>query len=104
MIRLIIHLEQTGPTGTLMWWSESPDVPGFSATDQELQGLILRSRLAIEDARPDLGAVDFTYELAIGDELGSPDVVPTFDGEAAGGDTANPSARSATARLLPASA
>lgn len=44
-VRLHIYLEAT-PSG-VVWWSESPDVPGFHATDLRLQHLIQRSEVAI---------------------------------------------------------
>lgn len=105
MIRLVIHLEQPSPEVPLVWWAESPDLPGFSVMDDDLQGLIVRSKLAIEDGYPDLvGPIDFTYEMALDEEAASGDVMPTFQGQAVGADTANPSPRSATARLVSAGA
>ncbi|CAN5763475.1 hypothetical protein BH23ACT10_BH23ACT10_33480 [soil metagenome] len=44
-IRLHVYLEGT-PSGAV-WWSESPDVPGFHATDVRLQNLLRRSEIAI---------------------------------------------------------
>lgn len=104
MIRLHIHLEPASPTGGLVWWAESPDVPGFSATDEELQSLIIRSRIAIEDAYPELAPAEFTFEMVLDEPTGSADFVPSFEGEAMSGDNANPTANSSTARLQPAGA
>lgn len=101
MVQLVIHLEPTSPVGGLVWWAESPDAPGFSATDDELQGLIVRSRIAIEDAYPELRPLEFSYVLAE-EETPSGDVVPRFEGEAAGREGDNPTSRSATARLVTA--
>jgi predicted RNase H-like HicB family nuclease len=47
MTELIIHLEGGG--GEVVWWSDSPDVPGFSAAAPSLAELRARATAALEE-------------------------------------------------------
>lgn len=68
-IRLLIHLEPTD--AGLVWWTESPDVPGFSGTGQHLDDARIRAELAIRQILADQGVeeVSFTYQLVASGEL-----------------------------------
>lgn len=80
-IRLLVHLEPAGDQQ--VWWAESPDVPGFSASDATLRDLLARSSWALTEIAEERGddptSVDVVYELVgtIGsDNPGSADVKP----------------------------
>ena len=62
-VRLLIHMEPAD--SGLVWWTESPDVPGFSGTGIHLVDARVRSELAILDLLADKGVEDvsFSYEL-----------------------------------------
>jgi hypothetical protein len=64
-VRLLIHAEPA--ESGLVWWTESPDVPGFSGTGEHLVDARIRSELAIRDLLADQGIEDvsFTYELIV---------------------------------------
>jgi predicted RNase H-like HicB family nuclease len=59
-IRLVIHLEALPDRP--VWWAESPDVPGFSATEDTLGKLLNRAQWALD---AELGKpFQLEYELA----------------------------------------
>lgn len=64
-IRLLVHLEAAGDQQ--VWWAESPDVPGFSASDGTLRDLLARSSWAMteiaEERGDDPASVDLVYQL-----------------------------------------
>jgi hypothetical protein len=63
-VRLWIHAEPA--ESGLTWWIESPDIPGFSGTGEDLVDARVRSELAIQELLRDRGvdeAVSFAYEL-----------------------------------------
>lgn len=64
-IRLLVHLEPVGDQQ--VWWAESPDVPGFSASDMTLRDLLSRASWALteiaEERGGDPASVDPVYEL-----------------------------------------
>ena len=63
-IRLLIHLEPAGDRQ--LWWAESPDLPGFSASEDTLRDLLARANWAISEIAEESGVgpmVDVTYEL-----------------------------------------
>lgn len=72
MTELIIHLEDAD--GEVVWWAESPDVPGFSAAAPTLAELRERAReaLSARGARP----VQIVERL-VGKESGHGRVVTT---------------------------
>lgn len=47
MTELTIHLE--GVDGEVVWWADSPDVPGFSAAAPNLIALRERATAALEE-------------------------------------------------------
>lgn len=46
-VRVLVYLERADEGW--VWWAEAPDVPGFSAADDSLQTLLIRSELALRD-------------------------------------------------------
>jgi hypothetical protein len=52
-VRVLVHLETVPGDQRLAWWAESPDVPGFSALDDDLPSLIVRTNLALEELLED---------------------------------------------------
>lgn len=64
-IRLLVHLEPSGDQQ--VWWAESPDVPGFSASDATLKDLLARSTWALaeitEERGEDPASMDLVYQL-----------------------------------------
>jgi len=63
-IRLFVHLESAGDRQ--LWWAESPDLPGFSASDDTLRDLLARSSWALAEIAEEHGEdpnVDVVYEL-----------------------------------------
>ncbi|MFP3883641.1 MAG: DUF1902 domain-containing protein [Actinomycetota bacterium] len=64
-------------SGSFVWWADSPDIPGFSATDESLQSLMLVTEMAIADVAEENGWSNYTirYELeeltSQGDDLES---------------------------------
>ena len=46
-VQLHLYLEH-GADGPV-WWTESPDVPGFHATGSRLQEAVLRSKIALSE-------------------------------------------------------
>lgn len=64
-IRLLVHAEP-GETGSLVWWIESPDIPGFSGAGDGLVEARLTSERAIRDLLAEQGTAEpitFSYEL-----------------------------------------
>lgn len=64
-IRLVVHLDVADEQP--MWWAESPDVPGFTATDRHLRGLRRRAARALRAIAIDRGwegPLDVRPELA----------------------------------------
>lgn len=55
-VRVVLHLEPAGDAG-MVWWAESPDVPGFSATDAGLNELVNICEAALADIASDIGAL-----------------------------------------------
>ncbi len=47
-LHLLVHLEP-GSDGSLVWWGEVPEVPGFSVAADALAELISRSQWALAD-------------------------------------------------------
>jgi hypothetical protein len=63
-----VHMDPAGD-GRIVWWAESPEVPGFSAAADSLIAL----EILVKDAArewPDLGYGEVSFSL-IGDEPGS---------------------------------
>lgn len=63
-IRLLVHLEPAGDRQ--LWWAESPDLPGFSASDDTLRALLARANWALAEITEEHGddpIVDVMYEL-----------------------------------------
>jgi hypothetical protein len=52
-LTLIVHHETTDDSA--VWWAESPEFPGFSATDVSLDGLRARALEAIRDIAAERG-------------------------------------------------
>lgn len=48
-VRVVLHLETTDE-GTTVWWAETPELGGFSATDKSLQRLADLCEAAIVEA------------------------------------------------------
>lgn len=48
-LHLYLERAESGP----VWWSESPDVPGFHATAEDMQHLIAHSRFALAEILED---------------------------------------------------
>ena len=65
VIRLLIHLDEAGDQR--VWWAESPDVSGSSASDETLRDLLVHASRALEEIVAeyawDRDSVDVTYEL-----------------------------------------
>lgn len=80
-VRLLIHVEPA--ESGLVWWTESPDVPGFTGTGEHLVDARIRSELAIREVLSERGVddVSFAYEL-VGPGAGSegPSVERTGEG------------------------
>lgn len=74
VIRLLIHLAPAGDQQ--VWWAESPDVSGFSASDETLTDLLVRSTWTLEEIAAERGwdrrSVDVTYELMGTVQCGNP--------------------------------
>jgi hypothetical protein len=62
-VRLLIHAEQAA--SGLVWWTESPQVSGFTGTGEHLVDARIRSEMAIRELLAGQGDEDvsFTYEL-----------------------------------------
>ncbi len=64
-VRLLVHLEPFG--GRKIWWAESPDIPGFSASDATLKDLLTRSSWTLADIAEERGedpsSVELVYQL-----------------------------------------
>jgi hypothetical protein len=103
MIRLVIHLQELSEDGSLVWWAESPDLPGFSASDVELQSLLVRTRWAVDEAYPELAGPEFTYEVASEPPTNMGEPV-TLESDLVEDGSANPGHGAATARLVTAGA
>lgn len=63
VIKLLIHLEAVNVRRPV-WWAESPDLPGFSATDAALRELLSRSRWVIEEILEERGVKPTELVLA----------------------------------------
>jgi hypothetical protein len=59
---VLVHLEAIPGQPRLAWWAESPDVTGFSALDEDLPALMVRTEIVLRDL---LGSRPFEvhYEL-----------------------------------------
>lgn len=53
-VRLLVHLED-GSDGSLVWWGDVPELPGFSVTAETLAELISRAHWALADVLADEG-------------------------------------------------
>ncbi len=65
-VRLLIHGEPADGEGRLVWWVESPDVPGFSGAADHLLEARITSERAIRDLFEEQGVhepIAFTYDL-----------------------------------------
>lgn len=63
-ITLVLHMEDGS------WWADSPDLPGFSAADSDLQELRVTARMALRDILGDRG--EDMSSLEIREELADP--------------------------------
>ena len=54
-VTLLVHLEAV--ESGLVWWAESPEVPGFSVTSTTLRELQVRAKMAMADIAEDEGWV-----------------------------------------------
>lgn len=63
-VELHCYLEAAEASGAV-WWSESPDVPGFHATATHLQDLIAKSRIALEEILRERGEGEEDWELRV---------------------------------------
>lgn len=54
LVTLMLHLEPT-ESAEAVWWTESPDLPGFYATREHLAEVLLVSEIAVTDALRDQG-------------------------------------------------
>ena len=64
-VRLLIHIEPA--SSGLVWWTESPDVPGFTGAGEHLVETRVRSEIAIREVLAERGIEDvsFSYELVV---------------------------------------
>jgi hypothetical protein len=69
-VTLIFHLEPT-KSGTPVWWTESPDLPGFYATREHLAEVLLVSEIAVTDALrdQDLDTSELQFRYVLADEF-----------------------------------
>ena len=66
-VTLLVH-QEAGDQG-VVWWAESPEVPGFSATDVSLDGLRARARDALRDIAADRGEGLGTVSTVLTDDV-----------------------------------
>ncbi len=75
-ITLVLHSERL-EDGSAVWWAESPQVPGFSATAESLQETITLSKQAILDAIAErevaLTALDWEFAFVESDRSEGPE-------------------------------
>lgn len=66
-VTLIFHLEPV-ESGEMVWWAESPGIPGFYATRERLDEVRVVSEMAIRDTLREQGVdadkIEFDYRLA----------------------------------------
>lgn len=62
-VRVVVYLEAAETS--LVWCAESPDVPGFYAADDDLQGLLVRVEQALIDALAEDQGEDIVESLNI---------------------------------------
>ena len=86
-VELLIHLESISPEngGGFVWWAESPELPGFTASADHLPELIEKSRVAVSELLGE-GEVTVVPQLvADEDESAAPsDPVPNAERAAQG--------------------
>lgn len=75
-VRLLIHVEPA--ESGLVWWTESPDVPGFTGAGEHLVDVRVRSEIAVRELMAERGIADvsFAYELVV---PGTPSEGPTVE-------------------------
>jgi hypothetical protein len=83
-IRVLVHLEAVPGEARLVWWAESPDVPGFSALDDDLPGLMVRTEIALGDQLSG-EALMLHYEL-VSDEASTDNPAPETEFVKTGAD------------------
>lgn len=84
-VHLLVHLEEAA--GTLVWWGEVPEVPGFSVNGPALAEMILRASWALADALAEDGIELGQIEIdLVTDEpaTSNPVVSSTDDGDTPG--------------------
>ncbi len=87
-VRLLIHAESTD--SGLVWWTESPDVPGFTGTGEHLLDAQIRAELAIREILSNKGVEDvsFIYQLVgPGEPSQGPEIELMGDAHGARGGT-----------------
>lgn len=62
-VRLLIHGEPA--ERGLVWWTESPDVEGFTGTGEHLTDARIRSELAIREILAERGVTDVSFEYVL---------------------------------------
>jgi predicted RNase H-like HicB family nuclease len=80
-IRLLVHLEPTDH-GSLAWWIEAPDMPGFSAAAPSLTETRIRAELALREILAEQGVDDVAFRYRLVEAEGSEGVDVTRTGAA----------------------
>lgn len=77
LVTLVLHLEQPA-SGNAVWWSESPDLPGFYATRESLAEVLRASEAAAMHILREQGVdtSEVRFRLMLAQEAGASSGMP----------------------------